>query len=111
MSTNVTPDTYSGHALIPNQVIANKITDIMATYLDTRALFKTDTSLEQAAGLSKRIYKYTYSGEVEQLAKGAKNAAAKKGKVALVYDDYTVNRYQHTYGFPRVSAQGRCLQL
>lgn len=76
--------------LIPNQVVEAKITDIMATYLDTRALFKVDTSLTTEAGLTKRIYKYTYTGTVEKLAKGAKNSAY--GAVALTHDDYTVER-------------------
>ena len=99
MATQITADTYSGHALMPNQVVAHKITDILNTYLDTRALFKVDTDLTTAAGLSKRIYKYTYSGQVQQLAKGAKNTDASKGKVALEYTDYAVKRYQHTYEY------------
>ena len=99
MATSITADSYSGHALMPNQVVAHKITDIMATYLDLRALFKVDTELQQSAGMTKRVYKYTYSGEVEKLAKGAKNNNNKKGKVALEYTDYAVERYQHTYEY------------
>lgn len=83
--------------LIPNQVIEAKITDIVNTYLDTRALFTVDTSLATAAGLSKRVYKYTYTGYVENLQKGAKNT--NKGEVALSYKDYQVGRYQQTYEY------------
>lgn len=83
--------------LIANQVVEAKITDIMATYLDTRALFKVDTSLTTEAGLTKRIYKYTYTGTVEKLAKGAKNSAY--GAVALTHDDYTVERWQQSYQY------------
>ncbi len=85
--------------LIPNQVVEAKITDIVNSYLDTRSLFTVDTSLATAAGLSKRIYKYTYSATVEKLEKGAKNSAAAKGAVALAYNDYTVERYQQTYEY------------
>lgn len=85
--------------LIPNQVVESKITDIVNSYLDTRALFTVDTSLTTAAGLTKRIYKYTYSATVEKLAKGAKNSTAAKGAVALTHDDYTVERYQQTYQY------------
>lgn len=83
--------------LIPNQVIEAKITDIVNTYLDTRALFTVDNSLATSAGLSKRIYKYTYTGTVEKLAKGAKNTV--KGAVALTHNDYDVERYQQTYEY------------
>lgn len=83
--------------LIPNQVIEAKITDIVNTYLDTRSLFTVDTSLATAAGLTKRIYKYTYTGYVENLQKGAKNT--NKGEVALSYKDYSVGRYQQTYEY------------
>ena len=83
--------------LIPNQVVEAKITDIVNSYLDMRSLFTVDTSLATAAGLSKRVYKYTYSGTVEKLAKGAKNTV--KGAVTLTHADYDVDRYQQTYEY------------
>lgn len=85
--------------LIPNQVIEAKITDIVNSTLDVRGLFTVDTSLTTAAGLSKRVYKYTYSGTVENLQKGAKNSAGAKGAVSLAYNDYQVGRYQQTYEY------------
>lgn len=84
---------------IPNQVIEGKITDITNSYLDMRSLFTVDTSLQTAAGLTKRVYKYTYTATVEKLEKGAKNSAAAKGAVGLTYKDYEVERYQQTYGY------------
>lgn len=97
MSTPVQPAQGDTHALMPNQVIEHKITDIVNTNLDMRGLFTVDNTLTTGAGLSKRIYKYTYSGTVEQLAKGAKNTY--KGAVSLVYDEYEVKRYQQTYEY------------
>lgn len=97
MSTNVPAAQGDTHALMPNQVIEHKITDIVNTTLDMRSLFTVDTDLTTSAGLSKRIYKYTYTGTVEQLAKGAKNT--QKGAVTLVYDEYAVKRYQQTYEY------------
>ena len=85
--------------LIPNQVVEAKITDIVNSYLDARSLFTVDTSLATAAGLTKRVYKYTYSATVEKLAKGAKNTAAAKGAVTLSHTDYDVERYQQTYAY------------
>lgn len=82
---------------IANQVVEHKITDIVNSQLDLRGLFTVDTDLSTAAGLTKVIYKYTYSGTVEQLAKGAKNTV--KGAVALANNPYTVKRYQQTYEY------------
>lgn len=82
---------------ISNQVIEAKITDITNSQLDVRGLFVVDTDLAQEAGLSKRVYKYTYTGYVENLNKGAKNT--NKGAVALAYNDYQVQRYQQTYEY------------
>lgn len=83
--------------LYDNFVLENKMTDLVNTVLNVNALFTTDTSLESAAGLKKIVNKYTYSGAVEKLAKGAKNTA--KGSVALVPTEYTVERYQQTFAY------------
>ena len=56
-----------------------------------------DYSLTTEAGLTKTVHKYTYSGKVEKLAKGAKNS--ERGKVTFESVDYTVNRYQQTYDY------------
>lgn len=80
-----------------NQVIENKITDIVNTKLDVNSLMTVDSTLTTSAGLKKVIHKYTYAGKVEKLAKGAKNTA--KGKVTAVASEYTVNRYQQTYSY------------
>lgn len=84
-------------ALYDNFVLENKMTDLVNTNLNVNALFTTDTSLESAAGLKKVVNKYTYSGAVEKLAKGAKNTT--KGSVALVPTEYTVERYQQTFEY------------
>lgn len=84
-------------ALYENFVLENKMTDLVNTNLDVNALFTTDNSLETSAGLKKIVNKYTYSGAVEKLAKGAKNTT--KGSVALVPTEYIVERYQQTFGY------------
>lgn len=84
-------------ALYENFVLENKMTDLVNTNLDVNALFTTDTSLESEAGLKKVVNKYTYTGAVEKLAKGAKNTA--KGGVTLVPTEYTVERYQQTFEY------------
>ena len=84
-------------ALYENFVLENKMTELVNSYLDVHSLFTTDNSLEQSAGLKKIVNKYTYSGAVEKLAKGAKNTT--KGSVALVPTEYEVERYQQTFGY------------
>lgn len=84
-------------ALYENFVLENKMTDLVNSNIDVNALFTVDNSLEGSAGLKKTINKYTYSGAVEKLAKGAKNTT--KGGVALVPTEYVVERYQQTFGY------------
>ena len=84
-------------ALYENFVLENKMTDLVNSKIDVYSLFTTDNSLEQAAGLKKIVNKYTYSGAVEKLAKGAKNST--KGSVTFVPTEYEVERYQQTYEY------------
>lgn len=78
-----------------NFVLENKMTDLVNSNLDVRSLMTIDFSLAESAGLKKTINKYTYTGSVEKLAKGAKNTT--KGSVTFTPNTYTVNRYQQTY--------------
>lgn len=80
-----------------NKVLENKMTDLVNTKLDVRGLMTIDTSLTDSAGLKKVVNKYTYSGKVEKLAKGAKNTT--KGNVTFTPKEYTINRYQQTYEY------------
>ena len=80
-----------------NKVIENKMTDLVNTTVNINALFTVDNTLATEAGLTKVINKYTYTGAVEKLAKGAKNTT--KGSVAFVANPYTVNRYQQTFTY------------
>jgi hypothetical protein len=80
-----------------NFVIENKMTELVNTKTNINSLFTVDNSLALDAGLKKIVNKYTYSGAVEKLAKGAKNTT--KGAVALVPTEYVVERYQQTFGY------------
>lgn len=83
--------------LYDNFVVENKITDTVNSLLDVNSLMTLDTTLTTDAGLTKKIHKYTYTGHVEQLAKGAKNTQF--GEIAMAESEYTVKRYQQTYKF------------
>lgn len=80
-----------------NFVIENKMTDLVNTNLDVRGLMTIDYSLAESAGLKKVVNKYTYTGKVEKLAKGAKNTTM--GSVAFTPKEYTVERYQQTFKY------------
>jgi len=80
-----------------NFVLENKMTDLVNTKLDVNSLFTMDYSLEGVAGLKKIVNKYTYTGQVEKLAKGAKNSV--KGSVTFVPTEYVVERYQQTFHY------------
>lgn len=80
-----------------NFIIENKMTDLVNSELNVRSLMTIDYSLAEAAGLKKVINKYTYTGKVEKLAKGAKNT--QKGSVTFTPKEYTVERYQQTYTY------------
>jgi hypothetical protein len=84
-------------ALYENIVLENKMTSLVNSNIDVYSLFTVDNSLESEAGLKKVVNKYTYSGAVEKLAKGAKNTV--KGAVALVPTEYVVERYQQTFEY------------
>lgn len=85
------------HTLYTNQVIENKMTDLVNTNLEVNSLFTIDNSLAEGAGLTKVVNKYVYNGAVEKLAKGAKNTT--KGAVTFTGTPYTVERYQQTFEY------------
>lgn len=80
-----------------NFVLENKMTDLVNTNLDVHALFTTDTSLENVDGMRKVINKYTYTGAVEKLAKGAKNTT--RGGNTMATSTYDIERYQQTFDY------------
>lgn len=80
-----------------NFVLENKMTDLVNSKLDVRSLMTVDYSLAESAGLKKTINKYTYSGAVEKLAKGAKNTTI--GGVTFTPKEYEIERYQQTYKY------------
>jgi hypothetical protein len=84
-------------AVYENHIIENKMTELVNTKANINALFTVDNTLATDAGLKKIINKYTYSGKVEKLAKGAKNTT--KGAVVLVTKEYAIERYQQTFTY------------
>lgn len=90
------------NTIYENEIIENKMTELLNTRLDARALMTIDSSLSENAGLRKVINRYTYTGAVETLAKGEKNAV--KGTVSFVPEYYDVKRYQQTFEYNDMDA-------
>ena len=85
------------HTLYENFVLENKMTDLVNTNVNVNSLFTLDISLALEAGLKKIVNKYTYTGKVEKLAKGAKNTT--KGSAVFAPVEYIVERYQQTFEY------------
>lgn len=56
-----------------NFIIENKLEDILTTKVDLSNYMTVDNSLTEAAGMTKKIHKYTCTGDVEDLDKGEGN--------------------------------------
>ena len=87
------------HVLYTNEVIENKMTDLVNTALDVNALFTVDNTLSTEAGLKKIVHTYKYTADVETLAKGQKNSDGAKGKVIFEPKEYNIERYQQTFEY------------
>ena len=85
------------HTPYANVVIENKMTDLVNTKVNVNSLYTIDNELAVNAGLKKIINKYTYTGVVEKLTKGAKNTT--KGTAAYTPVEYVVNRHQQTFEY------------
>ena len=85
------------HVLFENKVLEAKATDLLTTSVNARSLMTIDNSLAGAEGMTKVINVYTYSGDVEKLADGAKNST--RGALAFAPKEYKVQRAQHTFDY------------
>ena len=80
------------HTVYENQVLSNKITDILTTQIDLNSYMTVDTSMTEKAGMKKVVNKYTASGNVEQLAMGEGNQT--EITVSFTPSEYDVLTYQ-----------------
>lgn len=87
------------NTVFANKVIAAKATDILSTQLNHRSLMTIDTDLQGSEGMTKTINTYTYTGEAEILSAGNGSTAAKRGSVAYVGNDYTVQCVQEAFDY------------
>lgn len=80
-----------------NEVIAGLIQDQLTTALDMNQFITADYSLTEAAGMIKRINKYTFTGQIDEVSEGSGNTHS----IAAGYESvpYTVKMYQGKFPY------------
>jgi len=87
----------SNHVIYDNEILENKMDDLMNTRLNARSLMTVDDTLRESAGLRKTVNRYTYNGVVQTLGRGEANT--EKGSVTFTPAHYDVKRYQQTFTY------------
>ena len=72
---------FNNNVIYDNEVLENRITDILETGLNSMSFMTVDRDLEQNAGMKKVIHTYTYEGAVEAVAEG--QATTEKAKLTF----------------------------
>ena len=85
------------NTVYPNKIIEAKAKDLLLTAVNARSLMTIDTSLTQAAGMTKVVNTYTYSGEAEELDVGEGNT--NRGSITYVPKEYTVKLVQQAFDY------------
>lgn len=85
------------HTIYTNEVLANKIEDLLTTHVDMNSYMTIDHSLSEAAGMQKTINTYAWSGDVEDLTMG--NGNTKELTVAYTPKTYTVGVTQGKFKY------------
>lgn len=86
------------HTIYENEILSNKLTDILTTQIDMNAYMTVDTSMTEQAGMKKVINTYTATGDVEALAMGEGNQTEiEVSFTSAEYDVLTYQGYFHYY--------------
>lgn len=83
--------------LYSNFVLENKLESILATKLDVMNYLTPDYSLEQSAGMTKKVHAYTPTGVVEDLTQG--NGNTQSIDAGFVERSYTVGTTQGRFPY------------
>ena len=87
------------HVLYSNEFLSSQYESILNTKINARTFMTIDNNLAENAGMIRKINKYTYAGQVEKLARGAKNTDSKRGKVTVTSTPYTVAVNQQVFDY------------
>ena len=88
---------YSNNVVYDNEVLENRIADILETGLDSMSFMTVDRDLQQNAGMKKVIHTYTYEGAVEAVAEG--QATTEKAKLTFAEKEYVVKVKQEEFEY------------
>ena len=83
------------HVLYENEVLENKIEDMLVSLLDFNAFMTPDYSLAENAGMKKVINKYTAEGDAEYLDMGEGNS--EEIAVSFTPEEYVVRTLQQKF--------------
>lgn len=85
------------HTIYTNEVLANRVEDLLTTTLDMNSFVTVDHSLAESAGMKKTINTYTWTGDVEDLQMGVGNS--KEIDVSFSPVSYTVGVTQGKFKY------------
>ena len=85
------------HTVYENEILSNKINDILATQVNLNNYMTIDTSLAEGPGMKKVINTYTSTGSVEELGMGEGNST--EIEVSFTPAEYEVKTYQGKFAF------------
>lgn len=85
------------HTIYENEVLSNKLNEVLETKVNLNPYMTIDTSLAQAAGMKKVVNVYTASGDVEALGMGEGNT----GEITVSFEpkEYEVKTYQGKFSY------------
>ena len=85
------------HKVYENEILSNKLNDILTTNVDLNNYMTVDTTMVEEAGMKKAINVYTSTGEVEELAMGEGNS----GEIEVTFEtrEYEAKTYQGKFAF------------
>ena len=85
------------HTIYENFVLENKLEDLLTTAVDLNSYMTIDNSLTAQPGMTKKIHKYTATGDVEDLAMGAGNTG--EITVSFTETEYEVKVTQGKFAY------------
>lgn len=85
------------HTIYENEVLSNKVNDILKTQVNLNSYMTIDHSLAENAGMKKVINVYSSTGTIEELGMGEGNSTSLE--VSFTPVEYEVKTYQGKFAF------------
>lgn len=85
------------HVVYENEILSNKVNDILSTQVNLNTYMTIDNSLAENAGMKKVVNTYTSTGTIEELGMGEGNSTSLE--VSFTPVEYEVKTYQGKFAF------------